>query len=31
VILERSGHYPFYEENATFTEWIRTFMQYYAS
>ncbi|MBK6312829.1 MAG: alpha/beta hydrolase [Blastocatellia bacterium] len=31
VILERSGHYPFYEENATFTDWIRTFMQYYAS
>lgn len=31
VVLERSGHYPFYEENHTFTQWIRTFMEYYAS
>lgn len=28
VILEHSGHYPFYEENFLWTEWIRTFMQY---
>ena len=31
VAFERSGHYPFYEENAAFTDWIRTFMEYYAS
>lgn len=31
VVLERSGHYPFYEENHTFTEWVRTFIEYYAS
>jgi proline iminopeptidase len=30
VVLERSGHYPFYEENYLFTEWIRTFVEYYA-
>jgi proline iminopeptidase len=29
VVLERSGHYPFFEENHLFTEWVRTFMQYY--
>jgi proline iminopeptidase len=31
VVLERSGHYPFFEENHLFTEWVRTFMQYYAA
>jgi proline iminopeptidase len=31
VVLERSGHYPFFEENHLFTEWVRTFLQYYAS
>ena len=30
VVLDQSGHYPFYEENARFTQWIRTFMEYYA-
>jgi proline iminopeptidase len=29
VVLERSGHYPFFEENHLFTEWVRAFMQYY--
>lgn len=31
VVLERSGHYPFYEENQLFTSWIETFMHYYAT
>lgn len=30
VVLERSGHYPFYEENYLFTEWVRTFIEYYS-
>jgi proline iminopeptidase len=29
IVLERSGHYPFFEENHTFTEWVRTFIEYY--
>ena len=31
VVLERSGHYPFFEENHLFTEWVRTFLEYYSS
>ncbi len=31
VVLERSGHYPFFEENHLFTEWVRTFLQYYGT
>ncbi|HKG20660.1 MAG TPA: alpha/beta hydrolase, partial [Blastocatellia bacterium] len=26
VVLERSGHFPFMEENYLFTEWVRKFM-----
>ena len=29
IVLERSGHYPFFEENHVFTQWVRTFMEYY--
>jgi proline iminopeptidase len=31
VVLERSGHYPFFEENYMFTQWVRTFLEYYAA
>jgi pimeloyl-ACP methyl ester carboxylesterase len=26
VVLEHSGHFPFFEENYLFTEWVRKFM-----
>ncbi|HSE36651.1 MAG TPA: alpha/beta hydrolase, partial [Blastocatellia bacterium] len=26
VVLEHSGHFPFFEENYLFTEWVRHFM-----
>jgi pimeloyl-ACP methyl ester carboxylesterase len=26
VVLEHSGHFPFFEENYLFTEWVRQFM-----
>jgi proline iminopeptidase len=26
VVLEHSGHFPFFEENYLFTEWVRSFM-----
>ena len=29
VVFEHSGHYPFYEENSLWVDWIRTFMQYH--
>jgi proline iminopeptidase len=29
VVLENSGHYPFYEENYLWTKWIYTFLTYY--
>ncbi len=31
VVFERSGHYPFFEESHTFTQYFRTFLEYYAS
>lgn len=31
VEMPHSGHYPFYENNYLFTEWIKTFLQYYAA
>jgi proline iminopeptidase len=31
VVMERSGHYPFFEENHTFTQWVKTFLEYYAA
>jgi proline iminopeptidase len=27
VILEHSGHFPFFEENYMFTQWVRTFIE----
>lgn len=31
VELPHSGHYPFFEDNHLFTEWVKTFLQYYAA
>jgi proline iminopeptidase len=31
VVFEHSGVYPFYEENALFTQWVRSFLQYHAT
>ena len=31
VVFEHSGVYPFYEDNYLFTQWVHTFLTYYAS
>jgi proline iminopeptidase len=31
VIFEHSGHYPFFEENYLFSQWVKTFLEFYAS
>ena len=31
VVFDNSGHYPFFEENYLFTQWVRSFLEFYAS
>jgi proline iminopeptidase len=31
VVFDHSGHYPFFEENYLFTQWMRAFLEFYAS